>query len=403
MKMAVKKVALAYSGGLDTSIIIPWLKENYGCEVIAVCGDVGQGKEVEIVKEKAIASGASKVFVGDLTEEFVEDFVFPTLRAGAVYEKKYLLGTSFARPIIARYLVGIALSEGCDAVCHGCTGKGNDQVRFELTVKALAPDLQIIAPWREWDIRSRNQEIDYASAHGIPVPVTKKDPYSMDRNIWHLSHEGCDLEDPWNEPQDSLYHICVTPEKAPDVSTYAEIEFDKGTPIKIDGESYSAVALVTKLNELGAANGVGIADLVENRLVGMKSRGVYETPGGTILYEAHEALERICLDRITMHFKETMANRYAELVYDGVWFSPLREAMDAFVDKTQETVSGIVRVKLYKGNCSVVGTKSSYSLYDSEIATFDEDEVYNQKDAEGFINLFGLPLKVRAKMLGKNK
>ncbi len=401
--MAVKKVALAYSGGLDTSIIIPWLKENYGCEVIAVCGDVGQGKEVDIVKEKAIASGASKVFVGDLTEEFVEDFVFPTLRAGAVYEKKYLLGTSFARPIIARYLVGIALAEGCDAICHGCTGKGNDQVRFELTVKALAPDLKIIAPWREWDIRSRNQEIDYASAHGIPVPVTKKDPYSMDRNIWHLSHEGCDLENPWNEPQDRLYHICVTPEKAPDASTYIEIDFEKGRPVKIDGQAYAPAALVAKLNELGAANGVGIADLVENRLVGMKSRGVYETPGGTILYEAHEALERLCLDRITMHYKETMAIRYAELVYDGLWFSPLREALDAFVDKTQETVSGTVRVKLYKGNCSVVGTKSPYSLYDSEIATFEEDDVYNQKDAEGFINLFGLPLKVRAKMLAKNK
>ena len=401
--MAVKKVALAYSGGLDTSIIIPWLKENYGCEVIAVCGDVGQGKEVDIVKEKAIASGASKVFVGDLTEEFVEDFVFPTLRAGAVYEKKYLLGTSFARPIIARYLVGIALAEGCDAICHGCTGKGNDQVRFELTVKALAPDLKIIAPWREWDIRSRNQEIDYASAHGIPVPVTKKDPYSMDRNIWHLSHEGCDLENPWNEPQDRLYHICVTPEKAPDAPTYIEIDFEKGRPVKIDGQAYAPAALVAKLNELGAANGVGIADLVENRLVGMKSRGVYETPGGTILYEAHEALERLCLDRITMHYKETMAIRYAELVYDGLWFSPLREALDAFVDKTQETVSGTVRVKLYKGNCSVVGTKSPYSLYDSEIATFEEDDVYNQKDAEGFINLFGLLFKVRAKMLAKNK
>ncbi len=399
----VKKVALAYSGGLDTSIIIPWLKENYNCEVVAVCGDVGQGAEVDIVHDKALASGACAVYIGDLTEEFVKDFVFPTLKAGAKYEGKYLLGTSMARPIIARYLVDIAKKEGCDAVCHGCTGKGNDQVRFELAIKALAPEMKIIAPWREWDIRSRNQAIDYAREHGIPIPVTKKHPYSMDRNIWHLSHEGADLEDPWNEPKDELFLICTPPEKAPDKPTYLEIEFEKGEPVKVNGEALSPAALLTKLNELGAANGVGIDDLVENRLVGMKSRGVYETPGGTILYEAHRALESLCLDRVTSHYKEGMAIRYGELVYDGVWFAPLREAMDAFVNSTQETVSGTVRVKLYKGSCVSTGVKSPFSLYDPDIATFEEDDVYNQKDAEGFINLFGLPLKVRALMERKNK
>lgn len=399
----VKKVALAYSGGLDTSIIIPWLKENYQCEVVAVCGDVGQGAEVDIVHDKALASGACAVHIGDLTEQFVQEFVFPTLKMGATYEGKYLLGTSMARPIIARYLVKIAKEEGCDAICHGCTGKGNDQVRFELAVKALAPEMKIIAPWREWDIRSRNQAIDYAQAHNIPIPVTKKHPYSMDRNVWHLSHEGADLEDPWNQPKDELYLICTPPEKAPDVPTYLELEFVKGVPVKVDGKSYSPGALVACLNELGAKNGVGIADLVENRLVGMKSRGVYETPGGTILYEAHRGLESICLDRITSHYKEGMAIRYGELVYDGIWFSPLREAMDTFVDHTQKTVTGTVRIKLYKGNCTTVGVKSPYSLYDPDMATFEEDEVYNQKDAEGFINLFGLPLKVQAIMKKKHE
>jgi len=395
----VQKVALAYSGGLDTSIIIPWLKENYGCEVIAVCGDVGQGDEIDVVRTKAIASGASQVFIGDLVEEFVADYIFPTLKAGAIYEGKYLLGTSFARPLLARYLVDIAKQTGCDTVCHGCTGKGNDQVRFELTIKALAPEMKIIAPWREWDIRSRSQAIDYAAAHGVPVPVTKKRPYSMDRNIWHLSHEGADLEDPWNEQKDDLLMICKTVEEAPDAATYVEIEFDKGVPVAVDGEKLSPASLLSRLNNLGAANGVGVVSLVENRLVGMKSRGIYETPGGTILYEAHRELETLCLDRATYHFKETTAVRFAELVYDGQWFSPLREALSAFVDKTQEMVSGTVRMKLYKGNCSVAGIKSPYSLYNAAMATFEEDQAYNQKDAEGFINLFGLPLKVRALML----
>ena len=402
MDKNIKKVALAYSGGLDTSIIIPWLKENYGCEVIAICGDVGQGKEVDPVREKALKSGASKVYIGDLTEEYVKDLVFPTMKAGAIYEGKYLLGTSHARPIIARYLVDIAKAEGCDAICHGCTGKGNDQVRFELTIKALAPGMKIIAPWREWDLKSREEEIDYAEAHGIPVPVTKKDNYSMDRNIWHLSHEGMDLEDPWNEPQPELLKICVTPEAAPDKATYVEIDFEQGDPVKIDGVAMSPAALVTKLNQLGAANGIGIADLVENRLVGMKSRGVYETPGGTILYAAHKSLEEITLDRATSHYKETIAVRYAELVYDGMWYSPLREALAAFVDETQKTVTGTVRVKLYKGSAVVVGIKSPYSLYNEELATFGEDDVYDQKDSAGFINLFGLPLVVRANMKKAN-
>ena len=398
----IKKVALAYSGGLDTSIIIPWLKENYGCEVIAVCGNVGQGDEVAPVKEKALASGASKVYVGDLVDEYVRDFIFPTLKAGAVYEGKYLLGTSHARPIIARYLVEVARAEGCDAICHGCTGKGNDQVRFELTIKALAPEMKIIAPWREWNLRSRDEEIDYAAAHGIPVPVTKEHNYSMDRNIWHLSHEGSDLEDPWNEPKKSLLEICVAPEDAPDEPSYVEIEFAQGVPVKVDGEALSPRQIVEKLNALGAANGVGVADMVENRLVGMKSRGVYETPGGTILYAAHDSLESITLDRATAHYKQTIAIRYAELVYDGMWFSPLKEALDAFVNKTQETVSGVVRVKLYKGSATVTGIKSPYSLYSEELATFGEDDVYNQKDSEGFINLFGLPLKVQALMKRQN-
>lgn len=394
----IKKVVLAYSGGLDTSVIIPWLKENYACEVIAVCADVGQGDELAPVREKAIKSGAAKVYIADVTKEFVEDYVWPVLKAGAVYEGKYLLGTSFARPVIAKALVEIAEQEGADAICHGATGKGNDQVRFELTIKALAPHLQIIAPWRIWDIRSREDAIDYAEKHGIPVPVTKKRPYSMDRNIWHLSHEGGDLEDPWNAPQDDVYMVTKTPEQAPDKAAYVEIEFEQGAPVAVNGQKLDAVALLAKLNELGAENGIGIADIVENRLVGMKSRGVYENPGGAILYYAHRELEYLTLDRATMHYKEQAAVRYAELVYDGMWFSPLREALDAFVAATQQTVTGLVRLKLYKGNIISAGAKSPYSLYHEGFVTFGEDEVYNQKDAEGFINLFGLPLKIRALM-----
>jgi argininosuccinate synthase len=394
----VKKVALAYSGGLDTSIIIPWLKENYHCDVVAVCGDVGQGAEVAAVKEKALASGAVQVFVGDLVEEFVTDYIFPVLKAGAIYEGKYLLGTSFARPVITKYLVDIAKQEGCDAICHGCTGKGNDQVRFELAIKALAPEMKVIAPWREWDIRSREQAIDYAEEHGISIPVTKASPYSMDRNIWHLSHEGGDLENTNSNYNPRMLRICNTPEEAPDEAQIVEIEFKQGLPVKVDGKAMSPATLVGYLNDLGARHGVGIMDMVENRLVGMKSRGVYETPGGSILYTAHTCLESICLDRATAHFKEAAALRYAELVYDGVWFHPLREALEAFVDKTQENVSGLVRLKLYKGNCTIAGMESPYSLYSADLATFGEDEIYNQQDAAGFINLFGLPLMVQALM-----
>ncbi len=402
--MAKEKVILAYSGGLDTSIIIPWLKENYDYEVIAVCGDVGQGKETEGLEEKALKTGASKLYIEDLREEYVTEYIWPTLKAQAVYEGKYLLGTSHARPCIAKRLVEIAEAEGATAICHGCTGKGNDQVRFELTIKALAPHLKIIAPWRIWDIKSRDEEIEYAQARNIPVPVSKEDNYSMDRNIWHLSHEGMDLEDPWNEPNlDKILKLMVPPEKAPDKATYVEIEFEKGIPVAIDGVKYPAVELLEKLNALAGANGVGIDDIVENRLVGMKSRGVYETPGGTILYTAHKELEYLCLDRQTLHYKQQVANQFADLVYDGLWFTPLREALSAFVDKTQETVTGTVRVKLYKGVCSPAGAKSPYSLYNEEIATFSADDVYDQKDADGFINLFGLPLKVRAMMLKKNK
>jgi len=402
--MSKEKVVLAYSGGLDTSIIIPWLKENFDYEVIAVCGDVGQGKETDGLEEKAIKTGASKIYIENLQDEYVKDFIWPTLKAGAVYEGKYLLGTSHARPCIAKRIVEIAKAEGATAICHGCTGKGNDQVRFELTVKALAPELKIIAPWRMWDIKSRDEEIDYAIARDIPVPVTKEDNYSMDRNIWHLSHEGQDLEDPWNEPNlDRILKLGVSPEKAPDVPTYVELEFEKGVPVKLDGVELDPVSLVKKLNEIGGANGIGIDDIVENRLVGMKSRGVYETPGGTILYAAHKELEYICLDKQTLHYKMEVANKFAELVYDGLWYTPLREALSAFVDSTQETVTGTVRLKLYKGNVSPAGVKSPYSLYDEDIATFAEDEVYNQKDAEGFINLFGLPLKVRATMMKKHE
>lgn len=400
----IKKVVLAYSGGLDTSVIIPWLKENYGCEVIAMCADVGQGDELAPVHDKAIKSGASKVYIEDLTAGFVEDYVWPTLKAGAVYEGKYLLGTSFARPIIAKALVDIAIKEGADAICHGATGKGNDQVRFELTVKALAPHLKIIAPWRIWDIRSREDAIDYAEKHGIPVPVSKARPYSMDRNIWHLSHEGADLENPANAPKDDVYMITTPPEKAPDKPLYIEVGFEKGIPVSVDGVKLDAVALLTKLNEIGAANGIGIADIVENRLVGMKSRGVYENPGGAILYYAHNELEYLTLDRATLHYKEQVAIKYAELVYDGMWFAPLREALDAFVDSTQQTVCGTVRLKLYKGNIISAGATSPYSLYNEKIVTFgDSEELYNHGDAEGFINLFGLPLKVRAMMKAEVK
>ena len=394
----IKKVVLAYSGGLDTSVIIPWLKENYdGCEVIAMCADVGQGDELNVVHDKALASGASKVYIEDLTKPFLEEYVWPTLKAGAGYEGKYLLGTSFARPIIAKALVEIAKKEGADAIAHGATGKGNDQVRFELTVKALAPELKIIAPWREWDIRSREDAIAYAEKHNIPVAKGNK-VYSMDRNIWHLSHEGSDLEDPWNAPKDSVYLVTKSPEAAPDVATYVEVECEKGTPVAVDGVKMGAVELMVKLNELGAANGIGITDIVENRLVGMKSRGIYENPGGAILYYAHRELEYLTLDRALYHYKEQVAIRYGELVYDGMWFSQLREALDAFVNTTQQTVTGTVRLKLYKGNIMSAGSKSPYSLYSQEFVTFEEDEVYNQADAEGFINLFGLPLKVRALM-----
>lgn len=401
----IKKVVLAYSGGLDTSVIIPWLKENYdGCEVIAMCADVGQGDELAPVHDKALKSGASKVYIEDLTKEFVEDYVWPTLKAGAVYEGKYLLGTSFARPIIAKALVDIALKEGADAICHGATGKGNDQVRFELTVKALAPHLKIIAPWRVWNIRSREDAIDYAEKHGIPVPVSKSRPYSMDRNIWHLSHEGADLENPANAPTDDVYMITTPPEKAPDKPVYIKVCFEKGIPVAVDGVKMDSVALLTKLNEIGAANGIGIADIVENRLVGMKSRGVYENPGGAILYYAHRELEYLTLDRATLHYKEQIAIKYAELVYDGMWFAPLREALDAFVDSTQQTVTGTVCLKLYKGNIVSAGSKSPFSLYNEKIVTFgDSEELYNHGDAEGFINLFGLPLKVRAMMKAEAK
>lgn len=399
-----EKVVLAYSGGLDTSIIIPWLKENYDYEVIAMAADVGQGEELEPLNEKAIKTGASKIYIEDLKEEFVTDFIFPTLKAGAVYEGKYLLGTSFARPLIAKRLVEIAEKEGATAIAHGATGKGNDQVRFELTVKALAPHLKIIAPWRIWDIRSREDAIDYAQAKNIPIPVSKKDNYSRDRNLWHLSHEGSDLEDPWNEPQyDKLLKLTVPPEKAPDKPSYVEIYFEEGIPKKVNGKEYSPVELLEVLNKLGGENGIGIVDMVENRLVGMKSRGVYETPGGAILYAAHRELELLCLDRDTLHYKDIVAQRFAELVYFGQWYTPLREALSAFVDSTQKTVTGTVRMKLYKGNCMPAGSKSEYSLYSEELSTFGKDEVYNQKDAEGFINLFGLPIKVGAMLRKKRK
>lgn len=406
-KKDIKKVVLAYSGGLDTSIIIPWLKENYNnCEVIAVSGDVGQGTELDGLEEKALKTGASKLYIEDLNKEFVEDFVFPTVKAGAVYEGDYLLGTSFARPVIAKRIVEIAKAEGADAICHGCTGKGNDQVRFELTIKAFAPEMAIIAPWREWDIKSREEEIAYAEAHQIPLKINRETNYSKDKNLWHLSHEGLDLEDPANEPQynkPGFLEMGVSPEMAPDQPSYVTISFEKGIPVALDGVKTDGVELIKKLNKLGGENGIGLSDLVENRLVGMKSRGVYETPGGTILYRAHQVLETLCLDRDTQHYKALVAEKFAELVYFGQWFTPLREALSAFVDSTQETVTGDVKLKLYKGNIINAGVTSPYSLYSEEIATFDEDHVYDQTDSAGFINLFGLPIKVKAMTEQKNK
>ena len=394
----IKKVVLAYSGGLDTSVIIPWLKEHYGCEVIAVSADVGQGAgELDGLEEKAIKTGASKCYILDLTEEFVDDYIVPTLKAGAVYEGKYLLGTSFARPIIAKKIVEIAQKEGADAICHGCTGKGNDQVRFELTIKAFAPNMTVIAPWRFWELNSREKEIAYAEAHNVPLKINRETNYSKDKNLWHLSHEGLDLEDPANEPQyDKILEMGVTPEKAPDHPTYVTLTFEKGAPVALDGQKMKAVDILKKLNEVGGANGIGIVDMVENRLVGMKSRGVYETPGGAILYFAHQCLEELCLDKETQHYKMQLAIKFSELVYNGQWFTPLREALSAFVDSTQQTVNGDVKLKLYKGNLTPAGMTSPDSLYSEEIATFGEDHVYDQADSAGFINLFGLPIKVKA-------
>ncbi len=400
----IKKIVLAYSGGLDTSVIIPWLKENYpGCEVIAVSGNVGQVGELDGLEEKALKTGASKLYVEDLNKEFIEDVVIPSMQMGAKYENTYLLGTSFARPIIAKRLVEIAKKEGADAIAHGCTGKGNDQVRFELAVKAFAPDMPIIAPWRIWDIKGRDEEIDYAEAHDIPLKISRETNYSKDKNMWHLSHEGLELEDPANEPKYAgNMEMGVTPEEAPDEPEYVSIDFEKGWPVAVNGEKMCPVDLVWKLNELGGKHGVGIIDIVENRLVGIKCRGVYETPGGTILYHAHEMLEQLCLDKATQHYKQRMALEYADLVYNGQWFSPLREAMTAFCEKTQRTVTGTVKLKLYKGNIIGAGMTSPYSLYDPEIATFDEDEVYDQSWADGFITLYGLPTAVYAKMKAKN-
>lgn len=397
------KVVLAYSGGLDTSIIIPWLKENYGCEVICVAGNVGQDAELSGLEERALKTGASKLYIEDIQEEFVNDFVFPTLKAGAKYEN-YLLGTSFARPPIAKRIVEIAKKEGADAICHGCTGKGNDQVRFELTIKAFAPDMPIIAPWRIWNIKSRDEEIAYAEAHNVPIKITRETNYSKDMNMWHLSHEGLDLEDPANEPQynkPGFLELGVSPEQAPDKPTYITLHFEKGIPTALNGQELDGVTMIKELNKLGGTNGIGLLDIVENRLVGMKSRGVYETPGGTILYHAHEVLETICLDKMTQHYKQKLALEFADLVYNGQWYTPLREAMSAFVDKTQETVTGDVKLKLYKGNIINAGVTSPYTLYSEEVATFDEDDVYDQKDSAGFINLFGLPIKVKAQLDAK--
>ena len=386
-----QKIVLAYSGGLDTSVIIPWLKEHYeGCEVIAVAADMGQGEELSGLEEKAIQTGASKLYILDMKEEFVDDYIIPTMQAGAVYENKYLLGTSFARPIIAK-------KEEADAIAHGCTGKGNDQVRFELAIKAFAPNMGIIAPWRTWEMKSRDDEIDYAEKKGIPLNVSRETSYSKDKNLWHLSHEGLDLEDPGNEPDyDKILELGVSPEKAPDKPTYVTLHFEKGIPTELDGKKMKALDIITALNQIGGANGIGLVDMVENRLVGMKSRGIYETPGGAILYAAHELLETLCLDRDTQHYKQQIALKFAELVYYGQWFTPLREALSAFVSTTQQTVTGDVKLKLYKGNIIPAGTVSPYSLYSEEIATFGADEVYDQLDSQGFINLFGLPIKVKA-------
>ena len=404
-KENIKKVVLAYSGGLDTSIIIPWLKENYNnCEVIAVSGNVGQASELEGLEEKAIKTGASKIYIEDLTDEFVNEYVIPTVKAGAKYEE-YLLGTSFARPIIAKRIVEIAKAEGADAICHGCTGKGNDQVRFELAIKAFAPDMPIIAPWREWSIKSREEEIEYAEKHNIPLKISRETNYSKDKNLWHLSHEGLDLEDPGNEPtyeKEGFLEMGVSPITAPDVPTYITLDFEKGVPVAFNGEKMSAKEIILKLNEVGGKNGIGLLDIVENRLVGMKCRGVYETPGGTILYKALSVLETICLDKYLAHKKQELSITFADLVYNGQWYTPLREALSAFVDKAMENVTGKVRLKLYKGNMINAGVWSPYSLYDPEIATFDEDDVYNQADATGFINLFGLPIKVQAQVKEKN-
>ena len=404
-KKNIKKVVLAYSGGLDTSIIIPWLKENYNnCEVIAVSGNVGQADELEGLEEKALKTGASKLYIEDLTEEFVDDYIIPTVKAGALYED-YMLGTSFARPIIAKRIAEIALAEGADAICHGCTGKGNDQVRFELAIKAYAPNMPIIAPWREWTIKSREEEIDYAEAHNVPLKINRETNYSKDKNLWHLSHEGLDLEDAGNEPmyeKEGFLEMGVSPLQAPDTPTYITLDFEKGIPVAFNGEKMSAKDIILALNKVGGENGIGLLDIVENRLVGMKCRGVYETPGGAILYFAHNYLETLCLDKMTMHEKQKLSITFAELVYNGQWYTPLREALSAFVDKTQETVTGKVKIKLYKGNMIKAGAWSDYSLYSEEIATFGEDNVYNQADSAGFINLFGLPIKVQAQVNAKN-
>ena len=402
----IKKIVLAYSGGLDTSIIIPWLKENYNNpEIIAVSGNVGQNDELEGLEEKAIKTGASKLYVEDLTDEFVNDVIIPTVKAGAKYEE-YLLGTALARPIIGKRLAEIAIAEGADAICHGCTGKGNDQVRFELAIKAFAPDIKIIAPWREWDIKSREEEIEYAESHNVPLKINRETNYSKDKNLWHLSHEGLDLEDAGNEPlyeKDGFLEMGVSPLKAPDKPTFVTLQFEKGVPVAIDGEKMSAKDIILKLNLLGGQNGIGLLDIVENRLVGMKCRGVYETPGGDILYFAHNYLETLCLDKMTMHKKQELSITFADLLYNGQWYTPLREALSAFVEKTQETVTGTVKIKLYKGNMIKAGAWSDYSLYSEEIATFGEDHVYNQKDSEGFINLWGLPITVQAKVNEKLK
>ena len=403
MKQNFQKVVLAYSGGLDTSVIIPWLKENYGCEVIAVAADVGQGAELDGLEEKALKTGASKLYIEDITSEFVYNYIFPTMKAGAKYED-YLLGTAFARPIIAKRMVEIAKKEGADAIAHGCTGKGNDQVRFELAIKAFAPDMPVIAPWRVWELKSREDEIAYAQKRGVPLSITSETNYSKDKNLWHLSHEGLDLEDPANEPKyDDILEMGVSPWKAPDAPCYVTITFAQGIPVALNGDKLDGVALIKALNKIGGENGVGLLDIVENRLVGMKCRGVYETPGGAILYHAHKVLETICLDKETAHYKEVVACKYAELVYNGQWYTPLMEALNAFVDSTQQTVTGDVKLRLYKGNIITCAVTSPYSLYSEDIATFGEDNVYNQMDSQGFINLFGLPIQVRAKMMEKHR